>query len=173
MKRFYFAMMALLGLMAEANAQEVQATVYLLTEAGQGAKVGTISFSDTVDGLLVKEDFSGLPEGEHGIHVHQYGNCGFTLVDGKMILGGAAGGHYDPKQTGKHLGPNAQGHKGDLPVIKVGEDGKVATSFYLQGVTAEDFKDRAVIIHDGGDNYQDAPKPLGGGGDRIACGVIE
>ena len=28
------------------------------------------------------------------------------------------------------------------------------------------------MIHDGGDNYADDPKPLGGGGGRIACGVI-
>jgi Cu-Zn family superoxide dismutase len=29
----------------------------------------------------------------------------------------------------------------------------------------------AVVIHAGGDNYSDVP-PLGGGGARIACGVI-
>jgi Cu-Zn family superoxide dismutase len=31
----------------------------------------------------------------------------------------------------------------------------------------------AIIIHEGGDNYSDTPKPLGGGGSRIACGVVE
>jgi superoxide dismutase, Cu-Zn family len=29
------------------------------------------------------------------------------------------------------------------------------------------------MIHSGGDNYSDAPAPLGGGGARIACGVIK
>jgi Cu-Zn family superoxide dismutase len=29
------------------------------------------------------------------------------------------------------------------------------------------------MIHEGGDNYADEPKPLGGGGARIACGVVE
>jgi superoxide dismutase, Cu-Zn family len=28
------------------------------------------------------------------------------------------------------------------------------------------------MIHAGGDNYADQPQPLGGGGARIACGVI-
>ena len=28
------------------------------------------------------------------------------------------------------------------------------------------------MIHVGGDNYSDMPLPLGGGGARIACGVI-
>ncbi len=31
----------------------------------------------------------------------------------------------------------------------------------------------AIMVHAGGDNYSDDPKPLGGGGDRIACGVIQ
>ena len=29
------------------------------------------------------------------------------------------------------------------------------------------------MIHMGGDNYKDAPSPLGGGGGRLACGVVE
>jgi len=29
------------------------------------------------------------------------------------------------------------------------------------------------MIHAGSDNYADEPKPLGGGGSRVACGVIE
>jgi Cu-Zn family superoxide dismutase len=29
------------------------------------------------------------------------------------------------------------------------------------------------MIHAGGDNYADAPAPLGGGGPRIVCGLIE
>ena len=28
-------------------------------------------------------------------------------------------------------------------------------------------------VHAGGDNYSDQPAPLGGGGARIACGVIK
>jgi Cu-Zn family superoxide dismutase len=29
------------------------------------------------------------------------------------------------------------------------------------------------MIHAGGDNYSDHPKRLGGGGARIACGVVK
>ena len=36
-----------------------------------------------------------------------------------------------------------------------------------------DVKGRALMIHAGGDNYSDQPKPLGGGGARVACGVIK
>jgi Cu-Zn family superoxide dismutase len=34
-------------------------------------------------------------------------------------------------------------------------------------------KGRALMIHAGGDNYSDAPAPLGGGGARLACGVVQ
>jgi len=37
---------------------------------------------------------------------------------------------------------------------------------------AKDLKGRALMIHAGGDNYSDQPQPLGGGGARIACGVV-
>ncbi|HAQ86214.1 MAG TPA: superoxide dismutase [Cu-Zn] SodC1, partial [Pseudomonas sp.] len=36
-----------------------------------------------------------------------------------------------------------------------------------------DLKGHALMVHEGGDNYSDEPKPLGGGGARVACGVIE
>ncbi len=31
---------------------------------------------------------------------------------------------------------------------------------------------RSLMIHAGGDNHADHPAPLGGGGARVACGVI-
>jgi Cu-Zn family superoxide dismutase len=34
-------------------------------------------------------------------------------------------------------------------------------------------KGKALMIHAGGDNFSDQPKPLGGGGERIACGIIQ
>jgi Cu-Zn family superoxide dismutase len=36
-----------------------------------------------------------------------------------------------------------------------------------------DVKNRALMIHAGGDNYSDQPAALGGGGARIACGVAK
>ena len=35
-----------------------------------------------------------------------------------------------------------------------------------------ELKGHALVIHAGGDNYSDTPEKLGGGGARIACGVI-
>ena len=38
--------------------------------------------------------------------------------------------------------------------------------------TLDQIKGRALMIHAGGDNHSDMPKPLGSGGERLVCGVI-
>ena len=89
-----------------------------------------------------------------------------------MGPGLAAGGHYDPANTGKHLGPYAQGHLGDLPALYVDADGTATTPVLAPRLKLEDLAGRSIMIHAGGDNYSDSPKSLGGGGARVACGTI-
>jgi len=36
-----------------------------------------------------------------------------------------------------------------------------------------DLPGRSLMVHAGGDNHADHPAPLGGGGARVACGVIQ
>jgi Cu-Zn family superoxide dismutase len=76
--------------------------------------------------------------------------------------------------TKMHMGPAGAGHLGDLPFLTVGSDGtdrETLIAPHIADVAA--LKGHSVMIHAGGDNYADTPKPLGGGGPRIACGVIE
>ena len=40
-------------------------------------------------------------------------------------------------------------------------------------LTLRELQGKALVIHEGGDNYSDQPKPNGGGGARIVCGVIQ
>jgi Cu-Zn family superoxide dismutase len=56
----------------------------------------------------------------------------------------------------------------------VGADGAAGTAVTAPRLTKlAEVKGKALMIHAGGDNYADKPAPLGGGGARIACGVIE
>lgn len=156
-----------------AHADSVNAILYKAADTGNGDAVGTVTFSDSEDGLVIKTDLKGLPPGMRGFHVHEKPDCSPVSKDGKITHAGAAGGHYDPDNTGKHLGPGGGGHKGDLPALTVAEDGTAKVVMTLKGVKAEEFKNRALMIHAGGDNYSDEPEPLGGGGARIACGIIQ
>ena len=139
---------------------------------GTGAIIGTVVFEDTAKGLLITPNLSGLSEGQHGFHVHQNPDCGAKEKNGKIVPGLAAGGHFDPKKTGKHEGPQGQGHLGDLPVLYVNADGRATRTGFAPRLKTSDLAGRAIVIHAGGDNYSDNPAKLGGGGSRFACGVV-
>jgi Cu-Zn family superoxide dismutase len=157
-----------------AEAASATATVNKIDESGVGAALGKLKLSDSKGGLKITPALKGLPPGPHGFHVHANGDCGPAENNGKMTAGFAAGGHLDPANTGKHLGPDStEGHKGDLPVLVVDANGNAKTPVVAPHLKVKDVKGHAIVVHAGGDNYADQPAPLGGGGARIACGVVK
>ena len=139
-----------------------------------GKEIGTLVLSDTQTGLQITPQLVGLPPGDHGFHAHANPNCGpGPGSNGQPAAGMAAGGHYDPANTGKHLGPYGEGHKGDMLVLTVDATGNATKAVVVPHLTVTDVKGRSIMIHAGGDNYSDQPAPLGGGGVRIACGVAK
>ncbi|HCU0189997.1 TPA: superoxide dismutase [Cu-Zn] SodC2 [Citrobacter koseri] len=173
MKRLSLAMLTLLAC-AGAQAASEEVTMNLVTSQGVGQSIGSVTIAETDKGLEFTPELKALPPGEHGFHIHANGSCQPAIKEGKASAAEAAGGHFDPHNTGKHEGPEGAGHMGDLPVLVVNNDG-IAT----MPVTAprlkslDEIKDKALMIHVGGDNMSDQPKPLGGGGERYACGVIK
>lgn len=156
----------------------------------QGKSVGAATLTQTAHGVLLAAELSGLPPGEHGMHIHAVGKCeppGFTT----------AGGHFNP--TGHKHGYNAEAgpHLGDLPNLIVAGDGKAAVNVYLADLSLGEARvaagtsvpekpgaaaaaaprnlfeqgGAALVIHAKADDY--ATDPAGNSGDRIACGVIE
>jgi len=156
-----------------AFADEVVIKMNILTEQGMGKVIGTVTATDTQYGLLLVPVLSDLTPGLHGFHIHQNSDCGPAMKEGKSVAGLAAGGHYDPSNTGKHEGPYSQGHLGDLPALYAGPDGKSTLPVLAPRLKVSDIKGRALMIHHGGDNYSDQPEKLGGGGARVACGVAK
>lgn len=157
----------------KAVAETEEVAMFLVDEKGEGEAIGTITLIDGKEGVDVMVAMEGLPPGMRGFHIHENPSCKPAEKDGKMVPALAAGGHFDPKKTGKHLGPDKGGHAGDMPPLHVDEQGKAKASFTMKGLTVKDIKGRAVMVHAGGDNFSDEPLPLGGGGARIACGVIK
>lgn len=154
-------------------AADVVVTMNLINEQGIGKDIGTITISEGPKGLVFTPKLSGLIPGVHGFHVHQNPDCAAGVKEGKQVPGLAAGGHYDPAGIGKHEGPEGKGHLGDLPALTVGADGSASTAVTAPRLKMSDVKGRSLMIHAGGDNYSDQPAPLGGGGARVACGVIK
>lgn len=172
MKRFALAMVALV-VCAGAQAASDEVEMNLVTSQGGGQSIGTVKITETDKRLEFAPDLKALPPGEHGFHVHAKGSCQPAMKEGKPSAAEAAGGHFDPQNSGKHEGPDGMGHLGDLPVLVVNNDGKATDPVVAPRLKKlDEVKGKALMIHVGGDNMSDQPKPLGGGGARYACGVI-
>ena len=148
-----------------------------LDPLGESAATGTVTFTQTEDGVVVEYDLVGLELGEHGFHVHQNGDCG--RGDGGTP-GGAAGGHFNPLDA-PHGAPSDDRdgrHVGDLGNVTseaggttggVARGQKTDSMISLSGPTS--IVGRALVLHQGQDDL--SSQPSGDAGDRIACGVIE
>lgn len=154
-------------------AAETVVDMHAVSAEGVGTKIGTITMKKTDYGTLIMPELSGLSEGLHGFHVHASGSCDPGEKDGKMTAAMAAGGHFDPQQTKSHKGPYESGHLGDLPALYVDASGAAVHPVLAPRIQPSDIQGHALMIHQGGDNYSDTPQELGGGGARVACGVMQ
>ncbi|HEX5272475.1 MAG TPA: superoxide dismutase family protein [Gemmataceae bacterium] len=126
---------------------------------------GVITFTVEGDAVHVAGKIEGLSPGEHGFHVHEFGDV--SSADGM-----ATGGHFD---SDKHMhGAEDAGdrHTGDLGNIKAGDDGvatidKTDKVIKLSGPNS--IVGRGLIVHAKKDDYS---QPTGNAGGRVAQGVI-
>ena len=148
-------------LLAEANPKAIAELKSL-----DGMAQGIIKFEQIDKKVKVSVEVEGLTPGEHGFHVHQFGDC--TSTDGK-----SAGGHFVGSGE-MHAGPEAaMRHVGDLGNIIADNNTEVKLAFddAKISLTGEDsIIGRAVVIHAGKDDM--ASQPSGAAGSRVACGVI-
>ncbi|MER3447726.1 MAG: superoxide dismutase [Candidatus Dadabacteria bacterium] len=176
MKRYLVKLVCLLiGIFTAGyvHGEELVVHMHLINAKGVGNEIGTVTAYNSPYGLILTPNLSELTRGTHGFHVHRNANCGTGKKEGKTVPGLEAGGHYDPKGTGKHEGPYGQGHMGDLRALYVDQDGRALLPVLAPRLKVSDLKGHSLMIHADGDNYSDHPQPLGGEGDRVACGVVE
>lgn len=129
---------------------------------------GTAVFEDTAEGLAAEVEIFGAPPGDHGIHIHEFGNC--------LDKGLAAGGHFDPDKSPHGFLPKdglKSAHAGDFGNIKIDRDGrgilKLTVADLKVAAGTYGVEGRSIILHELPDDFG---QPTGNAGSRIACGTI-
>jgi superoxide dismutase, Cu-Zn family len=130
------------------------------TEVPQEA--GVVYLIEETDGVRLIADLKGLTPGEHGIHIHKFGDCSNKAE--------AAGPHYDMSNN-QHGGPvDQKRHSGDLGNITANQSGEAALNQLITGENLHFLIGRSVVVHASKDDLK--TQPSGNSGARVACGVI-
>ena len=136
---------------------------------GKDGLTGRATFTQKEGGKVqVHVEVKGAPPGDHGVHVHEKGDCSDAEFK-------SAGGHFNPHQTA-HGGPTSTPrHPGDFGNMAVGADGTgvvdLETEMLTVGGGSLSVVGKSIIFHAGTDDL--TTQPTGNAGGRLGCGVIK
>jgi len=144
------------------------ATASLQPKSDNKTLAGTARFEGAPGNIKLTLDVSGAPAGEHGVHIHEKGDC--SSADAM-----SAGGHWNPNMS-DHAAPGPSAHLGDLGNMTVGADGKGSLSasnaqWEIGTGSPKDLIGKALIVHTMPDDLM--TQPTGNAGGRIGCGEIK
>lgn len=157
--------------MKQANQESERMVVEIMMEPKSESNAqGKIRFIDENGTVSMLAKFRGLTPGMHAIHLHEKADCSAT--DGT-----STGGHWNPTfaQHGK-WGDEAGYHKGDIGNFEADANGSGNVDFKTDqwcigcGDDTKDILGKAVIVHQGVDDF--VTQPTGAAGGRISCGGI-
>ncbi|KAI7890081.1 copper/zinc superoxide dismutase [Mucor mucedo] len=166
-----FAATFVASALACADAKSVSAVAYLTSTTTNATGIVRFTQERKNAPTVVSYNITGLAPGQHGFHIHQFGD----LSGGCLTFGP----HFNPFNE-THGGPDAEHrHVGDFGNISADADGNA-----LFNLTSESIKlygrnsviGRGIVVHVGEDDLGLGGSPLsnttGNAGDRAACGII-
>lgn len=133
----------------------------LVPTAGNKTR-GNLKLVQQGDDLKITGKIRNLTPGEHGFHIHEFGDLRGT--DGT-----AAGGHFNPYGH-DHGAPGEKSHIGDLGNITANEEGVADVNIVSKGTALHFVLGRSFVVHAGKDDLKS--QPSGDAGPRVAVGVI-
>jgi Cu-Zn family superoxide dismutase len=141
--------------------------VAVLHPTGANKVSGTVTVTEVADGVQVQAAITGLTPGNHGFHVHEFGDC--TAADAS-----SAGAHFNPTKQ-PHAGPDDTArHVGDMGNIDADASGNAKLDYVDHHISLTNDQrsviGRSVIVHEKADDLKS--QPAGDAGARLACGVI-
>lgn len=144
-------------------------SVSMDSKSGSTAK-GEAYFTESNGMVSLEAKFSGLKPGTHAIHLHEKADCSADDAT-------SAGGHWNPTHSKHGKWGDAEGyHKGDIGNFEADADGVGKVSMQTDewcigcGDETKDILGKAVIVHEGKDDF--TTQPTGDAGGRVSCGGI-
>lgn len=148
------------------RAADVKKAVAVLQPTKGSIVNGIVTFTKVEGGVRVVADIAGLTPGEHGFHIHDFGDC--SAPDAM-----SAGGHFNPAGH-QHGAPDSEmRHVGDLGNVTADATGKAHVDRVDKQLALEgdhSIIGRSVIVHEKADDLKS--QPTGNAGARVACGAI-
>lgn len=134
----------------------------------EGTAIGEATVRPGPHGMVIRIMAEGLPEGWHGAHLHQVGDCsdyenGFKKSGSHINVSGTEHGLLNPE--GYHTGA-------DFPNMWAHADG-MKGELFAGGLLLDQAKDDdgfALVIHESEDDH--VSQPIGGAGARLACAAF-
>ncbi|NNK82347.1 MAG: superoxide dismutase family protein [Flavobacteriaceae bacterium] len=149
---------------------EVKKLTIALNAKSNSNASGNIVFVEENGIVTMTAIISGLSEGMHAIHLHEKADC--SAPDGT-----STGGHWNPTgQPHGKWGMEEGFHKGDIGNFEANADGNGTITFSTDqwcigcGDETKDILGKAVIVHEGQDDF--VTQPTGAAGGRVSCGGI-
>jgi Cu-Zn family superoxide dismutase len=127
---------------------------------------GTVTFLQEGNQVRVVVDIASLSPGQHGIHIHEYGDC-----SGADAL--TAGSHFNPTNSAHGCPDSKERHLGDLGNVEADRTGRARADFIVPKLEISGTNSiigRSIVVKAKPDDC--TTQPAGGSGARIACGVI-
>ncbi|MBT8394893.1 MAG: superoxide dismutase family protein [Bacteroidia bacterium] len=131
---------------------------------------GNVVFTDENGKVSMTAILSGLKPGSHAIHLHEKADC--SSEDGT-----STGGHWNPTSEPHGKWGASEGyHKGDIGNFEADENGNGTITFTTEqwcigcGDPNKDILGKAVIVHEGTDDY--TTQPTGAAGGRVSCAAL-
>ncbi len=154
----------------ETTTSEVKQVSIALESKSNSTVTGTVIFTQDGDNVTMVATITGLSEGTHAIHLHEKADC--SSDDGK-----SSGGHWNPTAQPHGKWGAAEGfHQGDIGNFEADADGNGSITFTSNtwcigcGDDTKDILGKAVIVHEGTDDF--TSQPSGAAGTRVSCGGV-
>ena len=150
--------------------KEVRKASAILDAKSNSGATGNVAFKEEGGIVTMIAVLTGLSEGAHAVHLHEKADC--SADDGT-----SSGGHWNPTgQPHGKWGAKEGYHKGDIGNFTANADGNITLNFQTNewcigcGDPAKDILGKAVIVHQGEDDFK--TQPTGAAGGRVSCGGI-